>query len=47
MAADAKDNGAPGTRLHYDPQYCAANMFDPDGFGLEPVNKNLQHPQRA
>lgn len=45
MAAGAKDNGAPGARLHYDPRYYAANVFDPDGYSLEFVYKSWQHPQ--
>jgi catechol 2,3-dioxygenase-like lactoylglutathione lyase family enzyme len=45
MAAGAQDNGAPGVRLHYDPRYYAANVFDPDGYSLEFVFKSWQHPQ--
>lgn len=45
MAAGASDNGAPGARLHYDPRYYAANVFDPDGNSLEFVYKRWQHPQ--
>jgi catechol 2,3-dioxygenase-like lactoylglutathione lyase family enzyme len=26
------DHGAPGARLHYDPNYYAANVLDPDGY---------------
>jgi catechol 2,3-dioxygenase-like lactoylglutathione lyase family enzyme len=43
MAAGATDNGAPGARLHYDPEYYAANVFDPDGYSLEFVFKSWQH----
>ena len=43
MAAGATDNGAPGARLHYDPRYYAANVFDPDGYSLEFVYKSWQH----
>jgi catechol 2,3-dioxygenase-like lactoylglutathione lyase family enzyme len=43
IAAGAKDNGAPGYRLYYDPRYYAANVFDPDGYSLEFVYKNWQH----
>lgn len=43
MAAGAADNGAPGIRLHYDPRYYAANVFDPDGYSIEFVYKNWQH----
>ena len=47
IAAGAQDNGVPGARLHYDPRYYAANVFDPDGFSLEAVYKSWQHPQTA
>ena len=43
MAAGATDNGAPGARLHYDPEYYAANVLDPDGYSLEFVFKRWQH----
>ena len=46
IAAGATDNGAPGPRLHYDPRYYAANVFDPDGYSLEAVYKSWQHPSR-
>ena len=45
MASGAVDNGAPGARLHYDPNYYAANVLDPDGYSLEFVYKNWQHVQ--
>jgi catechol 2,3-dioxygenase-like lactoylglutathione lyase family enzyme len=45
MSAGAVDNGAPGARLHYDPNYYAANVLDPDGYSLEFVYKNWQHAQ--
>lgn len=41
----ASDNGVPGARLHYDPNYYAANVLDPDGYSLEFVYKNWQHAQ--
>ena len=43
MVAGARDNGAPGARLHYDPRYYAANVIDPDGYSLEFVFKSWQH----
>ncbi|WP_087694206.1 VOC family protein [Pseudomonas sp. PE-S1G-1] len=43
MNAGAVDNGTPGARLHYDPNYYAANVLDPDGYSLEFVYKNWQH----
>lgn len=45
LRAGASDNGKPGARLHYDPRYYAAGVFDPDGYSLEFVHKNWQHPQ--
>lgn len=45
IAQGAVDNGAPGARLHYDPNYYAANVLDPDGYSLEFVYKNWQHAQ--
>jgi len=44
IAAGARDNGAPGVRLHYDPRYYAANVRDPDGYSLEFVHKSWQAP---
>lgn len=43
IANGAKDNGAPGARLHYDPRYYAANVLDPDGYSLEFVYKSWQN----
>lgn len=45
MNQGAVDNGAPGARLHYDPDYYAANVLDPDGYSLEFVYKKWQHVQ--
>jgi len=45
ISAGAKDNGAPGIRLYYDPRYYAANVLDPDGYSLEFVYKSWQHPE--
>lgn len=45
IAAGATDNGAPGTRFHYDPRYYAGNVLDPDGYSLEFVFKSWQHGQ--
>ena len=47
LAAGASDNGAPGARLHYDPRYYAANVFDRDGYSLEAVYKSWQHSPSA
>jgi len=37
MAAGGKDNGRPGIRPHYDPNYYGAFVFDPDGHNIEAV----------
>jgi catechol 2,3-dioxygenase-like lactoylglutathione lyase family enzyme len=37
MAAGGKDNGPPGLRPHYHPNYYAAFVFDPDGHNIEAV----------
>jgi predicted lactoylglutathione lyase len=43
IAAGAIDDGPPAARTYYDPRYYAANVFDPDGYGLEFVYKSWQH----
>src|SRR5215467_7865316 len=35
LAAGAKDNGAPGIRAHYHPNYYGAFVIDPNGVNLE------------
>ena len=37
IAAGGKDNGAPGLRPHYHPDYYGAFVFDPDGNNVEAV----------
>jgi catechol 2,3-dioxygenase-like lactoylglutathione lyase family enzyme len=37
LAAGGKDNGAPGLRPHYQPNYYGAFVIDPDGHNLEAV----------
>lgn len=37
LAAGARDNGAPGLRPHYHPNYYGAFVFDPDGLNVEAV----------
>jgi catechol 2,3-dioxygenase-like lactoylglutathione lyase family enzyme len=37
LAAGGKDNGAPGLRSHYHPNYYAAFVLDPDGHNIEAV----------
>ncbi|KAM3562359.1 hypothetical protein MY1884_001858 [Beauveria asiatica] len=37
IAAGGKDNGAPGPRPHFGPQYYAAFVIDPMGNNIEVV----------
>ena len=37
LAAGGRDNGAPGIRGHYHPNYYGAFVFDPDGHNIEAV----------
>lgn len=37
LAAGGRDNGAPGLRPHYHPNYYAAFVHDPDGHNIEAV----------
>jgi hypothetical protein len=37
MAAGASDNGPPGLRPHYHPNYYGAFVFDLDGHNIEAV----------
>ena len=37
LAAGGQDNGGPGIRPHYHPNYYAAFVFDPDGINVEAV----------
>ena len=37
LTAGGKDNGAPGLRPHYHPDYYAAFVLDPDGHNIEAV----------
>jgi catechol 2,3-dioxygenase-like lactoylglutathione lyase family enzyme len=37
IAAGATDNGSPGLRPHYHPNYYAAFVLDPDGHNIEAV----------
>jgi catechol 2,3-dioxygenase-like lactoylglutathione lyase family enzyme len=40
IAAGATDNGAPGLRPHYHPNYYGAFVLDPDGHNVEAVCHN-------
>jgi catechol 2,3-dioxygenase-like lactoylglutathione lyase family enzyme len=37
LAAGGRDNGKPGMRAQYDPNYYAAFVYDPDGNNVEVV----------
>ena len=37
IASGGTDNGAPGLRPHYHPNYYGAFVFDPDGHNIEAV----------
>ena len=37
LTAGGRDNGAPGLRPHYHPNYYGAFVFDPDGNNIEAV----------
>ncbi|HKN00424.1 MAG TPA: VOC family protein [Candidatus Binataceae bacterium] len=39
IANGGTDNGAPGLRPHYGPNYYAAFVIDPDGYKLEAVHQ--------
>ncbi len=41
LAAGGRDNGAPGLRPHYHPNYYGAFILDPDGHNIEAV---CHHP---
>ena len=43
MTAGASEIHPPGTQLHYDPRYYAAQVRDPDGHSVEFVYKKWQH----
>jgi catechol 2,3-dioxygenase-like lactoylglutathione lyase family enzyme len=37
LSSGGKDNGAPGLRPHYHPNYYGAFIYDPDGINVEAV----------
>jgi catechol 2,3-dioxygenase-like lactoylglutathione lyase family enzyme len=48
LAAGARDNGAPGLRPHYHPDYYGAFVLDPDGINVEAVcHKDVKHDREA
>jgi|HubBroStandDraft_1064217.scaffolds.fasta_scaffold14802_3 catechol 2,3-dioxygenase-like lactoylglutathione lyase family enzyme len=40
LKAGGRDNGAPGPRPQYTPDYYAAFVYDPDGHNIEAVTHN-------
>jgi catechol 2,3-dioxygenase-like lactoylglutathione lyase family enzyme len=42
MAAGGRDNGRPGLRPHYHPDYYGAFVLDPDGHNIEAVCRSPQ-----
>jgi catechol 2,3-dioxygenase-like lactoylglutathione lyase family enzyme len=42
MAAGGTDNGPPGLRPHYDPDYYGAFVLDPDGHNVEAVCRKAE-----
>jgi catechol 2,3-dioxygenase-like lactoylglutathione lyase family enzyme len=42
IAAGGRDNGAPGLRPHYHPNYYGAFVLDPDGHNIEAVCHDRQ-----
>lgn len=42
LAAGGRDNGGPGLRPHYHPNYYGAFVFDPDGHNIEAC---CHHPE--
>jgi len=42
MGAGGRDNGKPGIRAHYHPNYYGAFVFDPDGNNVEAVCHNAE-----
>ena len=48
IAAGGQDNGAPGIRAHYHPNYYGAFVRDPDGLNIEAVcHKDIAHDRAA
>src|SRR5690242_12903674 len=42
LTAGGRDNGAPGIRGHYHPNYYGAFVFDPDGHNIEAVSHQAE-----
>ncbi|MBT3558273.1 MAG: VOC family protein [Rhodospirillales bacterium] len=45
LAAGGTENGKPGLRLEYHPNYYAAFVLDPDGYNIEAVCHVAESPQ--
>jgi catechol 2,3-dioxygenase-like lactoylglutathione lyase family enzyme len=45
LAAGGRDNGAPGIRAKYHPDYYGAYVFDPDGHNIEAVCHKAPDPE--
>ena len=43
LAAGGRDNGPPGVRAHYHPDYYGAFVLDPDGHNIEAVCHERAH----
>lgn len=44
LAAGGIENGAPGLREHYHPNYYAAFVLDPDGYNIEAICHAVCNP---
>jgi catechol 2,3-dioxygenase-like lactoylglutathione lyase family enzyme len=42
LAAGGRDNGPPGLRPHYHPDYYGAFVLDPDGHNIEAVCRSAE-----
>ncbi len=47
LAAGGRDNGAPGLRPHYHPDYYGAFVLDPDGHNVEAVCRRSPGARRV
>ena len=48
LSAGGRDNGAPGIRAHYHPNYYGAFVLDPDGHNIEAVcHGSAEAPQQT
>jgi catechol 2,3-dioxygenase-like lactoylglutathione lyase family enzyme len=48
LAAGGRDNGPPGLRPHYHPNYYGAFVLDPDGLNVEAVcHRDIEHDRQA